>query len=609
MSQNALPIPGWTLADWQRAYRSGQLHVRDALREVLQWSNADDPAWIAYVAEEQFGSQLDAQLAALQVRLAECGGDLVRLPLYGIPFAVKDNIDVAGWPTTAACPAFAYAPERDAGVVARLIAAGGIVIGKTNLDQFATGLVGTRSPFGAVPNVFNADYVSGGSSSGSASVVARGIVPFALGTDTAGSGRVPAGFNNIVGLKPTKGWLSTAGVVPACRTLDCVSVFALNVADALAVAEIAGAPDAADGYSRAMPERVPVTLGKQPRLAVPSRLSWFGDAQAAYAFELATHQLRELGATLVPIDFTPFEELAALLYRGPWVAERFVAVEDLLARDPAALNPVVRGIVEGADAYSAADAFKAEYRRAELARDIAAVLADVDALVVPTAPAIYTQADIAANPVELNSRLGTYTNFANLADLCALALPAGFRADELPAGITLLAPAWHDRALAEFGARWQTAQALPLGATGRPFATAPASTQPPPNHVRLAVVGAHLTGMPLNPQLTDRDAIFVERTRSAPTYRLYALANTQPPKPGLVKATSGQAIEVELWDVPVTAFGSFVALIPAPLGIGTLLLEDGREVKGFICEPWAIESARDISEFGGWRAYLASLSG
>lgn len=594
------PTQGWTLAQWRQAYREGARP--EILLAGFAVSTSDDNAWIARLD----GALLSRQLHELQARLLAAGGDLTRLPLYGVPFAIKDNIDAQGWPTTAACPAFAYQPDADAGVVARLRAAGAVLVGKTNLDQFATGLVGTRSPHGAVANSFDPRFVSGGSSSGSASVVARGLVPFSLGTDTAGSGRVPAGFNNIVGLKPTKGWLSTAGVVPACRTLDCVSVFALTVEDALAVADVAGAYDAADPYSRPEPVGARLPWHTPPRLAVPAQLEFFGDTQAQAVHEAAMEKLRAMGAQIETIDFTPFAELAELLYQGPWVAERFAAVQALWAADPDAIHPVVRGIVEQAQRYGASDAFVAEYRRAELTRLIQERLAGFDALVVPTTPSIYRIDELQADPVTLNSRLGIYTNFTNLADLSALAVPAGWRHDGLPAGITLIGLAWQDHALAAFGQRWQQAMDLPLGATGKPLRRAEA-IDPATGTVRVAVVGAHLTGMPLNHQLTSRRAILVEETRTAADYRLYALANTTPPKPGLVKhADGGAAIVVELWDIPLSAFGAFVAEIPAPLGIGTLELADGRLVKGFICEPRGLEGARDITSFGGWRAFLTA---
>lgn len=583
----------FTLADWQQTYRDGQSPAELLHNLRLELSTADN-AWIALASE----AQLNAQLDNLSTLLQSASGELSKLPLYGVPFAIKDNIDAAGWPTTAACPEFAYTAAADATVVAKLRAAGAILIGKTNLDQFATGLVGTRSPHGAVCNSFNPDYVSGGSSSGSASVVARGLVPFSLGTDTAGSGRVPAGFNNIVGLKPSKGWLSNSGLVPACKTLDCISIFALSVA------QIAGGYDAADPYSRKNPGSAKVGMPAKPRLAVPSNPEFFGDTQNQAVFEQALSKLRELDVQSVEIDFAPFQQLAEQLYYGSWVAERTVALEGV---NPEHINPVVRGIVNNGHKYSACDAYKAEYIRAELSRTINDILAGFDALVVPTSPTIRSLAEMEVEPVLFNSQFGTYTNFTNLADLSALAVPAGIRADGLPASITLIAPAWHDQALAAFGQRWQQALNLPLGATGKALPAQTPSDKPAPGSVRVAVVGAHLTGMPLNFQLTSRDAVLVEQTSSAATYRLYALLGTVPPKPGLARvAEDGAAIIVELWDIPQARFGEVVAEIPAPLGIGNLQLADGRWVKGFICEPYALDGARDITSFGGWRAFIAS---
>lgn len=596
---------GWTLADWRAAYRTGQLQLSDVFDSVP--ADQPDSAWITRIDN----AKLRTQLESLQQQVAAAGGDITRFPLFGIPFAVKDNIDAGGWPTTAACPGFEYTARQDATVVQRLRSAGAILIGKTNLDQFATGLVGTRSPYGPVSNAFRSEYISGGSSAGSASVVARGIVPFSLGTDTAGSGRVPAAFNNIVGLKPTRGWLSTSGVVPACRTLDCVSVFALTVDDAQEIALIAGGYDATDPYSRVFPSGSPSPSANKPlRLAIPDQLEFFGDSQAEAAFTQSLEIWRAMDVELVPIDFEPFWELAALLYEGPWVAERTMAVESLLQRDPKAIQPVLQSILAGATKFTAIDTFKFEYRRASLARRINESLQGFAALIVPTTPTIYTIAQVMDDPIRLNSRLGTYTNFTNLADLSALALPARMRDNRLPTGITLIGHAWQDHVLADIGRRWQRQLALPLGATGRAPSSIAKEAKPSaaPTTVRLAVVGAHLTGMPLNHQLTSREAAFVERCRTSSNYQLYALANTTPPKPGLVKsATAGAPIEVELWDVPLDRFGSFVAEIPSPLGIGSLELEDGRVVKGFICEPIGLQDARDITTFGGWRAYLASL--
>ncbi|WP_162286077.1 allophanate hydrolase [Pantoea stewartii] len=589
---------GLTLSEWQQRARQHPQQLHTLLATHLAEQEPSDNAWICLASP----AQLEAQITPLLARYQQ---DPDALPLFGVPFAVKDNIDVAGWPTTAACPAFSYTAEEDAFVVARLKAAGAVVIGKTNLDQFATGLVGTRSPYGAVCNTFDPDFVSGGSSSGSASVLSRGLVGFSLGTDTAGSGRVPAGFNNIVGLKPTKGWFSARGVVPACRLNDTISVFALTVEDAFTVASLAGGYDEKDAYSRVNPRTAPAGMKARPDFAIPATPEFYDDAAAEAAWDAALSALKATGATLHPIDFTPFRQLAEQLYQGPWVAERTVAVGEML-NQPENMDPVVHGIVANGLKYSAVDAWQAEYQRAELARHIQQVLASFDALVVPTSPTIYTLDEMQQEPVLYNAHFGTYTNFTNLADLAALALPAPFRNDDLPAGITLIAPAWHDRALAQFGLRWQQALALPLGATGLPLPSSPTALPPSHDHVRVAVVGAHLTGMPLNFQLTTRQAVLVEETQTASQYRLFALLEGPIKKPGLMRTEQGAAITVELWDIPLARFGEFVAEIPAPLGIGNLTLADGRVVKGFICEGAALTGALEITEFGGWRNWLAS---
>jgi allophanate hydrolase len=589
---------GFTLQDWQRSYQQDPQHITALLAAHLDAIDQQDNAWLYLATPAQLQAQIEPLLANYQRNPAA-------LPLFGVPFAVKDNIDVAGWPTSAACPAFTYTAKADAFVVAQLKAAGAVVIGKTNLDQYATGLVGTRSPFGAVSNTFNPDYVSGGSSSGSASVLARGLVGFSLGTDTAGSGRVPAGFNNIVGLKPTKGWFSASGVVPACRLNDTISIFALTVEDAFAVATAAGGYDVGDAYSRSNPHTAPASFKAQPDFAIPATPEFFGDKQAEAAWLTALEQLQSSGVTLHPIDFTLFHQLAEQLYYGPWVAERTVAVGEMIHR-PEEMDPVVYGIVSSGLKYTAVEAYQAEYLRAELTRQIQQTLAQFDALVVPTSPTIHTLAEMQQEPVHYNSQFGTYTNFTNLADLSALALPGPFRTDGLPAGITLIAPAWQDRALAGFGLRWQQQMALSLGATGKAQpaqnGTLPVST----DHVRVAVVGAHLTGMPLNFQLTTRQAVLVEETQTASNYRLFALLDGPIKKPGLLRDERGAAITVELWDIPLARFGEFVAEIPAPLGIGSLTLADGRIVKGFICEPAVLSQALEITEFGGWRNWLAS---
>ena len=595
--QTAANTVGWTLCDWQQAYRQGA-SLSALLLPLLNRLTLDDAAWISLITPAQLQAQIDALLAS--------GASPASLPLFGVPLAVKDNIDVAGLPTTAACPAFSYQPQADAHCVARLRAAGAIIIGKTNLDQFATGLVGTRSPYGAVANSFSSLHVGGGSSSGSANVVARGLVPLALGTDTAGSGRVPAGFNNIVGLKPSRGWLSASGVVPACRSLDCVSVFALTVADALLAARLAGGEDERDPFSRR--PHWP-TAAAPKKLAIPASLPWFGDIEQAEAWQLALAQAQALGLELVATDFTPLWQLAALLYEGPWLAERDVAVGDFLRANADAVNPVVRDIVSHAGRFSASDSFRGHYRRAELLRQLDALWQQVDGLLVPTSPRLPRLADVAAAPLVVNSQLGTWTNFVNLADCCALALPAPWRCDGLPAGITLIAPAWRDHSLALLGQQWQQALALPLGTTARPL---PASAALPlmidePAQVQVAVVGAHLSGMPLNHQLTSRGGRLLAATTTAPCYRLFALPDTQPPKPGLAHvAADGHAIAIELWSLPLAQFGSFVAEVPPPLAIGSLELADGQWVKGFVCEPRGLVGAQDITHFGGWRAFMAA---
>jgi len=534
--------------------------------------------------------------------------------LWGIPFAVKDNIDLAGLPTTAGCPAFAYTPKTSATAVARLVAAGALVIGKTNLDQFATGLVGVRTPYPVPRNPFDAAIVPGGSSSGSAVAVARGLVPFALGTDTAGSGRVPAGLNNIVGLKPSVGAVSTRGVVPACSTLDCVSIFAGTVDDAWAVYEVIAGKDEADPFSR------PIALGRlgaippKPVIGIPrpADQKFFGDAAAKAAWRAGVKILKDLGAELVEINMAPFNEVAALLYEGPWVAERYAAVAPFLAKHARDMHPVTRRIIEKAKAFSAADAFAGLYRLEALRRATEPVWRGIDALAVPTAPCAPTLEEVAADPIGPNSKLGTYTNFVNLLDLAAIAVPGPLRRDGRAAGLTFIGPRGRDAALASLARVFHAAvPAASIGATGRPLpplaqlpAAAPAGT------IELCVVGAHLSGMALNGELRAHGALFLRAVDTEPAYQLHALPGGPPERPGLIRvaAGAGHAIATEVWALPAEGFGRFVAGIPAPLGIGTLLLADGTRPKGFLCEGEAVRAAKPISAYGGWRGYMAAKS-
>jgi allophanate hydrolase len=585
------------------AYAAGATPVQ-IIREVYARIRArgEDHVWITLRPEED----VLAEAAALAARRS--GGE--KLPLYGVPFAAKDNIDVAGLPTTAACPAFAYTPAADAEVVRRLRAAGALLVGKTNLDQFATGLVGVRSPYGAPSSVFNKNYISGGSSSGSAVATAAGLVSFALGTDTAGSGRVPAAFNNLVGWKPTKGLLSTAGLVPACRSLDCISVFALTCADAAKVAELVSAFDPADPYSRPAPAAS--AFPSSFRFGVPraDQLEFFGDREAAALYAASVGRLRALGGVAVEIDLAPFRATADLLYSGPWVAERLAAITPFAQEHPEALHPVTAGIITAASRFSAVDTFRAFYKLEELRRAAAPTWDKIDVLLLPTTPTIYTHADLAAEPVLNNTRLGTYTNFVNLLDLCGVAVPAGFRADGLPLGVTLLSPAFTDSAVLALGARLHAALGGKLGGTDTPLNPHDLPAAPRSSAIELAVVGAHLSGQPLNHQLTSRGATLLRTTRTAADYRFYALANTTPPKPGLVREPGfvGPGIEVEVWRLSPAAFGAFTAEVPAPLAIGNLVLADGSTVKGFVCEPAALAGSTEITSFGGWRAYLTAKS-
>jgi allophanate hydrolase len=590
----------------KKRYAAGQLRPVALVSGILERiaRRGRDPTWISLVPR----AELEARAAELE-RHAPAG-----LPLYGIPFAIKDNIDRRGLPTTAACPEFAYLPEASATVVERLLGAGAILVGKTNLDQFATGLVGVRSPYGVPANAFDPRYIPGGSSSGSAVAVAAGLVSFSLGTDTAGSGRVPAAFNNIVGLKPTRGLLSARGVVPACRSLDCVSIFALTAADAAAALRVAQGFDAADPFSRraAPPPRALPRSFAGLRFGVPraDQLKFFGNAETPELFEEMLGRIERLGAERKTIDLDPFLEAARLLYEGPWVAERYVAIREFIERNPKALHPVTAAIIGGATRFSANDAFAAYYRLQALRRETAPAWDAVDILVTPTAGTIYRVDELEAEPVKLNSNLGYYTNFMNLLDLAAIAVPAGFQRDGLPFGVTFIAPAFNDEVLCGLGEIAHRAAVKTMGATGLPLPAEIPQEKPGSNAglVQVAVCGAHMSGLPLNHQLTERGARLAYKARTAPEYRLFALTDFKPPRPGLIRdkrgGDAGGPIEVEVWEMPASAFGGFVDGIPAPLGIGTVRLEDGQQVKGFLCEAHATKGAREITGLGSWRQFI-----
>ncbi len=588
------------IAHLHSLYRTGELTPLALIDHLLERMGREDRhhVWI---------SRLDAETLRAHA-LALAGKDIANLPLYGIPFAIKDNIDLAGIPTTAGCPAYAYTPAESAPVVQRLIDAGAIPLGKTNLDQFATGLNGTRSPYGACRNAFNPDFISGGSSSGSAVAVALGLASFSLGTDTAGSGRVPAAFNNLIGHKPSCGALSTRGVVPACRSLDAVSIFALTAEDAERVLAVAAGHDPQDAYSRPLAAHG-FDFGRAAafRFGVPMAkdLEFFGNADAARLFGESVEKLQSLGGTPVEIDLAPFLETARLLYGGAWVAERYQAIRDFFDAQADQVFPPVREIIAGGKTQSAADAFAGMYRLRALKAQCDTVWNDIDVLLTATAGTIYTVAEMQADPIRLNANLGYYTNFMNLLDLAATAVPAGFQADGLPFGVTLIAPPHQDAPLLHLAARMHQTLGGKLGATQHVPPLPEMLNVLPGGQLQVAVVGAHLSGLALNFQLAQRHARLVAATRTAPKYRIYALPDGK--RPGLIQvAEGGVSIECEVWQMPAREFGSFVAGIPAPLGIGKLELADGTLVNGFICEPIGVADARDISMHGGWRAWLAA---
>lgn len=572
-----------TLSEIQQRYAEGDtpsMIIAEICLKILGWS---DPALFIHLPD-------DGELMELARKVEEMPRDL---PLWGVPFAVKDNIDVAGWPTTAACPEFSYLPSEDAEVVRLLREAGAIPIGKTNLDQFATGLVGTRSPHGVARNAVAPGYLPGGSSSGSASAVAAGLCVFSLGTDTAGSGRVPAAFQELIGWKPTRGLLSARGVVPACRSLDTVSVFARTAADAAAVAAVVSRFDSRDPFSRRVEpgQRLPSSF----RFGVPDDIDFAGDPDTPRLFAEAVSHLESIGGTAVEVDLLPFTEAARLLYEGPWVAERWAAVGDFVGRHPDAVFPVTRRILEASRTWDAVSTFKAQYQLREHARQAEAVWETIDVLLLPTTPRLYTVEENLADPFNTNSVLGRYTNFMNLLDLSAVAVPAGrARGGLVPWGVTLAAPAGMDDPLLALAARLQGGE-FPAG-NG-------------PSRIPIVVCGAHMDGLALHGQLAERGAVFRSRTRTAPEYRLYAMSasGSIPPRPAMIHdASGGASIEVEVWELTPAAFGDFVSRIPAPLGIGKVVLADGEQLPGFIAEPRSTRGAEEITACGGWRAWLAA---
>ena len=596
-----------TIKELLNRYQSGALtptqHIATLMNDIHHHFHEEkDPAWISVATE----MKIQEQLMNLDHLVAQ--KSIANLPLYGIPFAIKDNIDAAGWETTVACPDFAFEPQKNATVVQKLIDAGAILVGKTNLDQFATGLVGTRSPFGAVPNTFDPSYVSGGSSSGSASVVARGLACFSLGTDTAGSGRIPAAFNNLVGTKPTPGLVSTEGVFPACKSIDCVSIMTLTAADADIVLN-AMKSNALDRASEAQfhpNSKSTSSFSKPIRIGVPISCQFLDDGSYQKAFAKAVENAKGLDVELVNVDIDPFVKAGKLLYDGPWVSERFAVTEDFLKTHPNAFDPSVKQIIESGASYSAAQGFRAIYQLKELEIEAKKAWAQCDVIMVPSAPNHPTLEDLKNHPILKNSELGMYTNYVNLMRLCAVAVPAGFTEKGMPFGVTLLAQEGCDSALLKLAAQWQILFGLSLGKSNHQASLTELTITPHKTDlIEIAVVGAHLQGMPLHSQLTDRRALLIKACKSAKSYRLFALPNTTPPKPGLVKTkANGAAIDLEVYAMPSSEVGSFLGLIPAPLGLGNIELDDGTWVKGFICEPHAIDGAKDISELGGWRAYM-----
>lgn len=611
-----------------KAYATGDLTPKDVIKNIAQNNliYSGKNIWIYQLNQNELSPYLDA----LVDKKPE------DYPLWGIPFAIKDNIDLEGIPTTAACPEFSYTPDKSATVVQQLIDAGAIPIGKTNLDQFATGLNGTRSPYGACQNSFNSKYISGGSSAGSSVSVALGLASFSLGTDTAGSGRVPACFNNLVGMKPSRGLLSNTGVVRACRSLDCISIFSLNTDDANTVLAVAEGYDESDEYSRKNPYKnverhyrsmdmtktalhnasekshtKALTIG----VLAKDQLEFFGDDAYAEAYDESIKKLSGLNIEFVEIDSSPFLAAAKLLYEGPWVSERYIGTSPLVKENPDAMLDVIQVIIEPAGQLLATDAFASQYKLLDLKNQCLKQMETIDCLLTPTTSKHFTIDEMFKDPIIANNQLGQYTNFVNLLDFSAIAIPTCFTNKKLPFGVTLIADHFEDRKLLSIANSIQQYLKLPLGATEFELAESELASKSNQSNgvednVQVAVCGAHLEGQPLNWQLTERGGSLIEKTTTADGYRLYALAGGPPFRPALVydeASKRGSNIEIEIWSLPITEFGSFVAAIPAPLGIGKVILKDGSSVPSFICESHGVIDATEITQFGGWREYLKSL--
>ena len=588
-----------------QAYKDKTLTPRQLIESILKRSEefAEHNIWIRQLTLDE----LEPYLKNLE------NHSMDELPLYGIPFAIKDNIDLAGIPTTAACTAFEYVADKSAFVVEQLIKAGAIPVGKTNMDQFATGLVGTRSPepWGACKNSFNKEFISGGSSSGSAVSVALGLASFSLGTDTAGSGRVPAAFNNLVGLKPSKGALSMTGVIPACRSLDCVSIFALTTDDANAVFEQASSFDEEDQYARAVPfdnnARQYGIPNEAFTFAVPKteQLEFFGNKSAKYLFDKSVEKMQSLGGVKQEIDFSLFLQAAKLLYEGPWVAERYVAIEKIISKQPEELLPVIKTIIGSAESKTAMDAYSSEYQMQVYRSQSKKILKEFDFLLTPTVGTIYTIDEVNADPIVKNSNLGYYTNYMNLLDCACVAVPGGFLDNDLPWGISLVSTAMTDRKLLSYANKWQQLLQLSPGNVGINLPETSASEIAYTDTIPVIVCGAHLDGLPLNWQLSERGAVLEEVTTTADAYKMYVIEGAIP-RPGLIRSDEqGSAIDIEVWQLPKAEFGGFVAGIPSPLGIGKVETSDGRWLPGFICEGYAVQGAKEITDLGGWRQYMA----